>query len=153
MQEQHLCDLQPEDLSLHSTGADDRQSAANPSAIVDETATEQTSTEELENEGLLWKPEKSLPEESEEASCSMEEEAIASAECKESTGRPSSRETETPATTAAGIANVLGSSGDVTTSTTSASVQDATTASSDETVVEKLDETIATPTETEDENL
>lgn len=151
MQDVHLCDLQPEDLSLHSHGGDDRQ------PIDEIPATEQTSTEELENE-LLWKPDKTLTEESKEkASCAMEE-AITSEECKESTGRPSARERETSATTAGGIADVLGSAGDVTTittTTTSTSIQETTTTTSpdDTVVVTKMEEAIDAPIDTEQENL
>lgn len=130
LQDEHLCDLQPEDLSLHSNGGDDRQT-------IDETATE-----------LLWKQETSLTEQS-------KEEASKEVTDKESAGRPSSRERETPASPAGGIADVLGSAGDVATITTStATVQDTTTASPDKIVVEKMEEAItAPPFETEQENL
>lgn len=142
LQDEHLCDLQPEDLSLHSNGGDDRQA-------IDET--EQTSTEELVENELLWKQETSLTEASkpEEASCTLEE-TIGSEECKESAGRLSSRDSESTVTTVGENGDLLEPAGDIT--TTSASVQDATTASPDGTVVTKLEEAIATPTEKEQEH-
>lgn len=152
-QQQHLCDLQPEDLSLHSSAAHGRVENGGETCPNDDAAPspEQARTtklsQEMENE--LWNAAKSLVEEDEALQCAIDAD-VAKAEGKQSDeppdGRPSARESETPATTAGGIANALGSAANVASlaAETKAAAAE-TTESSSEAIGGKMDEATASP--------
>uniref|UniRef100_A0A182MF25 Uncharacterized protein n=1 Tax=Anopheles culicifacies TaxID=139723 RepID=A0A182MF25_9DIPT len=146
--QQHYCDLQPEDLSLHSNNGDDRVAIHAEKCTKDKASFEETGAElsqELENE--LWKSERPLIDGDEERSCSMGENI--SDQCKES-DQPSdrmesTRERKTPETTAGESSKALVSSGKITIQDTTASTAPSTTASP-ETIVKKIDERIVPTT-------
>uniref|UniRef100_A0A182UE30 Uncharacterized protein n=1 Tax=Anopheles melas TaxID=34690 RepID=A0A182UE30_9DIPT len=151
-QQQHHCDLQPEDLSLHSSAAHGRVENGGETCPNDDAAPspEQARTklsQEMENE--LWNAAKSLVEEDEALQCAIDAD-VAKAKGKQSDeppdGRPSARESETPATTAGGIANALGSATNVTSiaAETKAAAAEATESSS-EAIGKILDVATASP--------
>lgn len=148
--QQHLCVLQPEDLSLHSSSGDDRVSTDEKKCNKDKASSEQTNTElasqELDN--VLWKSEHSPIDDDEEASYSINENI--SEQCKvldhPSGGRPTLRKRETSATAMGGIANVLASTANVTCVTTFDDTGAATapsTKASPEAIVKNVDNVIA----------
>lgn len=147
--QQHYCDLQPEDLSLHSNNGVDRVAIHAVKCTKDKTSFEQADAElnqELENEP--WKSE--IIGEEERSSVGEK----ISDPCKELNQpldrMPNSRERETSETTAGQSSNALVSNGEVisiiTTHDTAAGTAQSTTVSP-ETIVKKMDEVIA-PTAT-----
>lgn len=143
--QQHYCDLQPEDLSLHSNSGDDHSEKGSK----DKASSEHTGAElsqDLEND--LWKTEQTHIDDDEQASSSKGKNN--GDQCKKSdhpSGRmPSSLGRESSETTVDGRTNVLVPTSKVISIST---VLDSAvrTAPSTETIVKKMDEVIA-PTAT-----